>query len=148
MPDSSLLGRALVLGAVFGMRSMLGLALLAWFGGPGLGFLGAWWARGLTLLAASGELVGDKLPKTPSRLAPGPLGARVVLGAVCGALIFVRVRAPWWPGAALGAVSAVGGAIAGNRLRGLLVRRTGWPDFVFAVLEDGAAIVLGVWAVL
>jgi uncharacterized membrane protein len=148
MVDSSLLAHVIVLGAVSGMRSMLGLALLAWLGGPDLGWLSKLWVRLLLLLAAAGEIVGDKLPTTPSRLAPAPFIARVVLGGVCGALLMLRGQSTLWVGIGLGALSAAGGAVVGNKVRGFLGRKTGWPDPWFGAVEDVMAIVIGVWAVL
>jgi uncharacterized membrane protein len=56
--------------------------------------------------AAAGELVVDKLPTTPSRLAPPGLAARLVLGALAAGL-FARIRqAPCLAAAAIGASSA------------------------------------------
>lgn len=40
----------------------------------------------LTVLAI-GELINEKLPKTPSRKAPVPFAARVVTGALSGSAI-------------------------------------------------------------
>jgi uncharacterized membrane protein len=148
MIDSSLLAHVVVLGAVSGMRSMLGLALLAWLGGPDLGWLSNLWVRLILLLAAGAEIVGDKLPKTPSRLANGPFIGRLVLGGVCGALLMWRGHSTIWIGVGLGALSAAGGAVVGNKVRAFLGRKSGWPDPWFGALEDVIAIVLGVWAVL
>jgi uncharacterized membrane protein len=151
MPSSdgtTLLGHVIVLGAVTGMRSMLGLALLVVLGGPDLGWLSQVWARIVLVLAAAFEIVNDKLPKTPSRLATVPFIARLVLGGVCGALLMWRGHAAIWMGAGLGALSAAGGAVLGNRVRAYLVRKSGWPDPWFGALEDAVAIALGVWAVL
>ncbi len=127
---------------------MLGLALLAWFGGPDLGWLSKLWVRLILLLAAAAEIVNDKLPKTPSRLAPAPFIGRLVLGGVCGALLMARGQSVLWIGIGLGALSAAGGAVLGNKVRGFLGRKSGWPDPWFGALEDAVAIALGVWAVL
>jgi uncharacterized membrane protein len=148
MNDSSLLAHVIVLGIVSGMRSMLGLALLAWFGGPDLGWLSKLWVRVVLVLAAAAEIVNDKLPKTPSRLIPPAFIGRLVLGGVCGALLMWRGHSTEWIGAGLGAVSAGGGAVAGSKVRGFLGRKSGWPDPWFGALEDAVAIALGVWAVL
>jgi uncharacterized membrane protein len=147
MIDSNLLGQILILGAVTGMRSILGIALLAWCGPP-LGWLSSIWGRGVTGLAAIGELIGDKLPKTPSRLSPGPLGGRLVLGGIVGWLLTVPSHAPVWIGAPLGAAAAAAGAFAGNKLRAAAGRKTGVPDLYFAALEDLIAIGAGLFALL
>src|SRR3979490_571095 len=84
-----------LLGLVTGMRSMTAMAVLCWFAYRGdLSLEGTWesWAAKLltaiifTVLAL-GEFVGDKLPKTPNRIAPGPLLARVVFGGLVGAIV-------------------------------------------------------------
>jgi uncharacterized membrane protein len=49
--------------------------------------LGHLWAKGLVGLAALGELVGDKLPVTPSRLAPPSLAGRLGLAAATALLV-------------------------------------------------------------
>src|SRR5581483_952900 len=107
----ALLAHVIVLGAVTGMRSMLGLTLLAWLGGSGFGWLNAIWARLILLLAAGAEIVNDKLPKTPSRLVPMAFIPRLVLGGICGALLMLGGQQYVWAGAGLGALSAAGGAV-------------------------------------
>src|ERR1700733_10683496 len=84
-----------VLGMVTGMRSMTAMAVLCWFayrGDLSLGDSWASWAAKLTTaiiftVLALGELVADKLPKTPNRTAPGPLLVRVVVGGLVGAIV-------------------------------------------------------------
>lgn len=159
---SALYARAAGLGAVAGLRSMLPFALLAAAAnrvggfadgpfaadaGPPLGLLRS---RGALLglgLAAAGELVGDKLPFTPDRIAPGPLGGRLVIGALAGAALYRDAWRPPLTGAALGAVAAGGGAAAGFFARRGLGRATKIPDPIWAVLEDALAIGLGFLAV-
>jgi uncharacterized membrane protein len=76
--------RAATLGFVSGLRSMTPFALLSRLkkandpspAGPLDMFLTLPTVRLLTGLLASGELIGDKLPFTPSRLSTGPLLAR------------------------------------------------------------------------
>jgi len=148
MPDSNLVAHAIVLGAVSGMRSLLGLALLAWLGGPDLGWLSNFWVRVVLGLAAAAEIVNDKLPKTPSRLIPPALIGRLVLGGTCGGLVMWRGQATVWIGIGLGALSAAGGAVVGSKVRAFLGRKTGLPDPVFGALEDVVAIGLGVWAAM
>ncbi len=142
------MGHVVVLGVVTGMRSLLGLAMLAWLGGPDLGWLTKLWVRVLLGLAAAAELVNDKLPRTPSRLIPPQFIGRLVLGGVCGALLMQRAHATVWMGVALGALSAAGGAVVGAKVRGFLGRKTGLPDPVFGTLEDVVAIALGYWAAM
>ena len=159
---STLNARVAGLGAVAGLRSMLPFALLAAAANrvdgfadgpfatdaaPPVGLLRSRWALLGLGLAAAGELVGDKLPFTPDRIAPGPLGGRLVLGALAGAALYQEARRPPLTGAALGAVAAGGGAAAGFFARRGLGRVTGIPDPVLALLEDALAIGLGLRAV-
>ncbi|HZR57262.1 MAG TPA: DUF4126 family protein [Terriglobales bacterium] len=102
---------------------------------------------------ALGELIGDKLPFTPSRLGLGPLAARAVSGALCGSVIGTgKIGRPFRnkssdrnvssmaTGAALGALGAIGGAFAGFYLRRELNMRFAVPDPAIAFVEDLAAI--------
>ena len=76
-----------VLGGVTGLRSMTPMAVLCWFAYRGHlsvgGTWGQWTTKPVTVIVfvvlAVGELIGDKLPKTPNRTAPLPLFARVLL---------------------------------------------------------------------
>jgi uncharacterized membrane protein len=138
---------AVVLGVVTGMRSILALALLAWLAPP-LDWLSLVWVRGILGAAAVAELVADKLPKTPSRLSPGPLVGRLAIGATVGGLVMIKPHAPIVLGAALGAAAAAAGAFAGNKLRAALGRKTGARDLWFALGEDAIAIAAAVWALL
>jgi uncharacterized membrane protein len=147
MIDPSLLGLVVILGLVTGMRSMLALALLTSLAPP-VAWLSNMWAWGLTSAAAVGELVLDKLPKTPGRLSPGPFFGRLGIGGLVGGLLMVRPHAPIWIGAGLGALSAAAGAVAGNKLRAALGRKTGIRDRWFALAEDMIALGAGVWALL
>jgi uncharacterized membrane protein len=100
----------------------------------------------LTTLAAFGEMVGDKLPRTPSRLEDGPFVGRVALGAAAGSGVSVAFGRSRIAGAALGAAGAVVGSVAGHRLRAMAVQSTRTSDTVWALVEDGLAITLGLAA--
>lgn len=137
---------ALLVGVVAGLRTFTVPAAVAWaavagrlaLSGTLLAFLGspvaAWILAGLAAL----ELVGDKLPKTPSRKAPGPFVARVVSGAFCGAAV-------GWPtgqavpAAIAGALGAVLGTLGGYAARMWLAGRLG-RDLPAALLEDVVAL--------
>jgi uncharacterized membrane protein len=92
--------------------------------------------RAVILLAAAGEVLGDKLPQAPARTAPAPLGGRIAAGALCGALLAGRA------GAASGAAAAFAGSFACMHARKLIVDATGLPDPVVAVGEDVLAYTL------
>lgn len=86
--------------------------------------------RCAVLFAAAGELVADKLPSMPSRLARRGLTGRLLSSAISGQL----VGGP--AGAMCAAGSALASAVAGHTMR---ARSPGW---VTAVGEDGLAIAL------
>jgi uncharacterized membrane protein len=153
------LGPAAALGVATGMRTFTGAAVLALSqrGGDGSGvgvpavpsasagdeghllplMRSPLVAAGLGLAAAV-ELVADKVPGIPARIAPGPLTARALMGAALGWTVGRRgdrVAAALVGGAA--AVAAAGTAYA---VRRWLTREHGLPDFAVAVLEDAAAL--------
>ena len=86
---------ALLAGIVTGLRTAMALAALSWaaylgvlpLSGSWLGWLGHWLTPWLLTAAAALELVGDKLPSTPSRKVPPQFGARLLVGALCGAAV-------------------------------------------------------------
>lgn len=149
---SSLLWRTAGLAALTGARSIMGPALLSrqlrkyparQLGRSRLSFMqSSRTAKVLTLLAA-GELVGDKLPGTPDRISPPALIGRGLSGALVGATLATRQRQPRRTGVAVGVLSAVAGAYATFHLRKRLGQSTGFPDPVWAVLEDGLVITIG-----
>jgi len=127
------------LGAASGLRSQIGVATVVVRSDSSLpSIFRQPWTKGLLVAAAAGELVVDKLPTTPSRLAPPGLVARLALGALAAGL-FARTRnAPWLPGAAVGALSAAVAAKAGHDTRAQLARHA--PDPAIAVVEDALAL--------
>jgi uncharacterized membrane protein len=159
MPDSSpttaAYPRAALLGAVAGLRTQLPFALLARAAGrgelPGLvrgpfGFLRTRAARLGFGAAAIGEVIADKTPYVPNRIAPGPLAGRLVCGGLAGAVLARGRDRPISLGFALGAAGAVGGSFAGFYARRTLDRATGLPDAVWAVAEDLTALALARFA--
>jgi uncharacterized membrane protein len=143
--------RAAALGFVGGLRSMTPLALLSQLRSQGedgsssnlVGYLNSPAARIITGLLAAGELVGDKLPATPSRLSPAPLGGRIVIGALAGWILCQQTRQSPLVGALLGAIGAASGSAAGYYARSWLAKVTKWPDPIFGVVEDLTALGLG-----
>jgi uncharacterized membrane protein len=91
----------------------------------------------LTIFQA-GELVGDKLPSTPSRTALPPLLGRAGAGVLVGAAVSEGRRPV--ANALLGAGAAVAAAFVGERLRAAVGEKTGAPDALVALLEDAAAL--------
>lgn len=147
--------RAVTLALVAGLRSQLPLAILAaaanrgtfavHAGGP-LGLLRSRVTLVVSGLAAGGELIGDKLPMTPSRLAPPALAGRLCFGAMAGAAIVRNADRSILPGLLLGAAGAGVGSAVGYTARAFLDRATGLPDPIWGAVEDLAAIGLAIAA--
>ncbi len=144
-------GKALALGAISGLRSASGPAFvgraanrghmdldgtpLAFFGSPRL-------SKALTL-AQLGEIIGDKLPMTPSRTVWPPLLGRAVSGGLVGAAAFLSEGRHAATGAILGSSAAVAAAFAGENLRALAVEKSGLPNPGVAIVEDALVVFVG-----
>src|SRR5260221_8191993 len=89
---------------------------------------------------ALAELVGDKLPKTPSRKTPGPFVGRVVFGALSGAAICAGAQQSLVVGGLLGALPGDASTFGGYEFRTRLVKALNVPDIVIALLEDAIAV--------
>jgi uncharacterized membrane protein len=137
-----------MLGFANGCRTLTPIAVLCWFAYTGhLHVEGTWasWTASIVstivfTVLALGECIGDKLPQTPSRLAAGPLAARIVFGGLVGAIVVTSLHAPLVMGILLGALSAIGGAFSGYHLRRSLTIGHSLPDFPIALAEDAATI--------
>jgi uncharacterized membrane protein len=131
------------LGAASGLRSQLGIATVVVCSDPSLpSIFRQPWTKRLLVAAAAGELVVDKLPTTPSRLAPPGLAARLVLGALAAGLFAQTRQAPWLAAAAIGASSATLAAKVGHDVRAGLAHHV--PDPAVAVVEDALGLGLAV----
>lgn len=146
--------RPLLLGVVTGLRSQLGLAVLAWSEPAGkqdplvLRGLRSTPGRAALALGAAGELVVDKLPATPSRLQPQVLGFRLAAGAAVGALAAgTPDRRGLAVASAVGVAGAAVGSYAGAAYRKALPARTHTPDLPWALGEDVVAAGLAATAV-
>ncbi|QBD78696.1 DUF4126 family protein [Ktedonosporobacter rubrisoli] len=146
--------RAALLGFACGLRSLSPLALLDWSKkfkpNPSTKLeqiLNSPATRIATSLLATGELVVDKLPGTPSRLNIGPLLGRLSVGALAGVSICQRYRQMPALGLLLGAAGAWAGSYAGYYARTTLSKNSKLPGFAVGLLEDGAAYGLGLLAV-
>src|SRR5271170_4869328 len=118
MNTSLVLCLALAIGIIAGLRTFTAPAVVCWAAhlgwinlhGSHLAFLGSIITAVIVTLLAIAELVNDKLPNTPNRTTPGPLGARIVLGALSGAALAIAGG----QGALLGAILAIVGALVGT----------------------------------
>jgi uncharacterized membrane protein len=90
-------------------------------------------------VAAIGELINDKLPKTPSRKVPPQFIVRVLTGALSGAALGAS-RQSTFAGLVAGAIGAVAGTLGGSEFRARLGKAFG-KDLPAALVEDAIAIV-------
>ena len=135
---------ALLIGVVAGLRAVTPLAAIAiaaylgWidFSGTQVAFIGHIVTVIILVVLAIVELVGDQLPNTPSRKVPMQFGARIVLGALAGALL----PGGWIVGAILGAIGAVIGTYGGAEVRASLAKSFG-KDRPAGLIEDAVAVI-------
>jgi uncharacterized membrane protein len=140
--------RPALIGVATGARSFTGLAACArTAAGPGRvdRLLHHSRIRRALTSGAAVELLGDKLPVTPPRTQPPSLAARVLLGAVSGAIVSGRAGGARATGALAGAGSAAGWTLLGPRLRAAAAARLD-GDLRGALAEDVLAIALAVGA--
>lgn len=138
----SIITRAALLGLASGGRSTIGLAALAVSAGDSGSALTGRWTRRLAGAACLAELVGDKLPQTPSRLEPPGSIPRLVLGAVSGAVLAHR-EGNSRQATVAAAMFGLLGAAAGTRL-GAAWRKLGHANFGSdlpgAAIEDASCV--------
>ena len=131
------------IGALSGLRALSPIAVICWLGLlhrlPLTGwdsFAGSKVAAGLFSLGAVGELIGDKLPKTPSRLKQPGFSVRIVMGGLCGLLLAVAGSFSLIGGLLLGAIGAIAGSYLGYFARSRITGNFGLPDLPVALAED------------
>jgi uncharacterized membrane protein len=138
---------AFLIGVVAGLRALTPLAAVSWaarwgwlhLDGTWMAFLGFAATPYIVSVLAIGELINDKLPKTPSRKAPPGFIARIVTGAVSGAALCAASQS-LIVGLVVGVIGAVAGTLGGSEFRSRLVRATGGKDLPIALLEDAIAV--------
>jgi len=138
---------AFLIGVIAGLRSLTAPAAVSWAARLGWLHLENTWMAFLSFAAtpyiisvlAIGELIADKLPKTPSRKSPPGFITRVVTGALCGAALGAS-SASWIVGLVAGVAGAIVGTLGGYEFRVRLVKATGGKDLPIALLEDVIAI--------
>jgi uncharacterized membrane protein len=143
---------AFLIGTASGLRTLIGLAAVSWATHFGilsldhtwLAFLGYTFTPYILILMAIGELINDKLPKTPSRLIPPQFIARIVTSALCGLAIGLSGN-EMIVGLVAGIIGAVAGTFGGARARSLLATTFG-RDLPAALLEDAAALGIAAFA--
>lgn len=137
---------AAAIGAVSGLRSLSGPAILAEaanrnlvkLGNTPLAWLGTGSAARTSAILAVGELIADKLPFIPSRTKAGPLAVRAISGAMCGYAVCGKgqSKTAHWMSALVGASAALAAAWAGNAYR----RHVHLPPILAALAEDAVAV--------
>lgn len=141
-----ILGLALLIGVVAGLRAMTAPAAVSWaaalgwlpLGNTPLAFMGSAVTPWLLTVLALGELVTDTFPGTPSRKIAIQFGARLIAGALSGACIGAAagsLAGGLLAGALGAAIGTFGGAAFRDKLAGALRR-----DLPAALIEDAIAI--------
>ena len=145
---------AFLIGLFAGLRSLTAPAATAWAAHLGwlklerpLSLIGSVPSVIVFTLLAIGELVADKLPKTPNRTSPLGLIARIVMGGLAGACIASAGGQGTLLGALLGAAGGVAGCFGGYQARTRIVKALGKPDIYVALIEDIIAIAGSLWVV-
>jgi uncharacterized membrane protein len=135
-----------LIGVVAGLRAMTAPAAVSWAARLGwldlaaspLAFLGYAFTPWIMTVLALGELVGDKLPTTPSRKQPAPFGGRILSGSLCGGAIGAA-QGSLVIGAIAGIIGAVIGTHGGYAFRARLAKAFG-ADLPAALVEDAIAV--------
>src|ERR1039458_5561226 len=138
---------AFLIGVVAGLRALTPLAAVSWAARLGwlhlentwLAFLGFAATPYIVSVLAIGELINDKLPKTPSRKAPPGFIARIVTGALCGGAVCAASQS-LIGGLVAGAIGAVVGTLGGYEFRSRLVRAIGGREASLGLLRGGVVI--------
>ena len=135
------------LGAVTGVRSMIGLAFFSDRAegtskkqakdNPALALLRMPQAAPIIKVMAAGEVVMDKMPFMPARTDLVPLMGRAALGALVGAAIS---KDKWIQGGVVGALGAVISAYAAYHIRKTLHDDRHIPNVVLGMVEDAVVL--------
>jgi uncharacterized membrane protein len=135
-----------LIGIATGMRTMTPIAVLCWFAWLALLPEPGWavWSASLVsvimfTIFALGEYVGDTLPQTPSRISAFPLTARIVFGAVAGALAAHSIAEPISGGAIFGILGVLIGAFVGFYARRFCAKKLK-RDLPVALFESALAL--------
>jgi uncharacterized membrane protein len=148
MDTSSVLVLAFFLGVITGLRALTPVAAICWAAhwrwinldlSP-LHFMGSLVAAIIFNVLAIGELINDKLPKTPSRKAPPSFVFRIVMGALAGAALCSSAGDSMFLGALLGGLGAVAGTFGGYEARIRLAKALNASDMAVALFEDAIAV--------
>jgi uncharacterized membrane protein len=142
--------QVIALGILAGMRSMSAPAIASKMLGQrhsktlehsSLNFMQSDKTANILGVMALGELVGDKMPSAPDRIALPGVIVRGLSGAIAGASIYKASGGNLYTGAVLGSVAAVAATFGSFFLRKTMVKDLYLFDPLVGTIED--AIVLG-----
>ncbi len=148
MNTTSVFALAFAIGVIAGLRALTAPMVVSWaarlkwvsVAGTWAAFLGSAATPYIFTVLAIGELVNDKLPKTPSRKAPPSFAFRIVSGAFSGAALSAGASQSAAIGAVCGGLGALAGTLGGYEVRTRLVKAPHVPDLVIALVEDAVAV--------
>jgi len=148
MNTTSVFALAFAIGVIAGLRALTAPMVVSWaarlkwvsVAGTWAAFLGSAATPYIFTVLAIGELVNDKLPKTPSRKAPPSFVFRIVSGAFSGAALSAGASQSAAIGTVCGGLGAVAGTLGGYEVRTRLVKALHVPDLVIALVEDAVAV--------
>ena len=148
MNSNLVLALAFLIGVVAGLRAMTAPAVTCWaahlgwinLNGSHLAWMASIIAVAIFTLAAIGELVNDKLPKTGPRTAPPSIAIRCVMGGLCGAALAIAGGQGWVLGVVLGIVGTLAGTFGGYQVRHQIVSGLKIKDLPIALIEDVIAV--------
>ena len=151
MSSSTALVVVFAIGMIAGLRALTAPAVVSWAAHLGwvnlqnshLAWMGSTAAVAIFSILALAEIVNDKLPATPSRLAPPSLVIRSLTGALAGTALAIAAGQFVVLGIVLGALGALTGSFVGYYVRHGVVTGLKLADFPIALLEDAIAIGCG-----
>jgi uncharacterized membrane protein len=155
--SGQVLGRALGLGAVAGIRSMSAPALLSRAASRGdiegiegttFAFLASPRAARILTVLAVGEALADKLPFSPDRISPPGLVGRMASGGLVGAALFAAAQHRAAIGAGLGLLASAAASYPSYYLRVKTQERLGLPNWAVGLVEDALAEGTGLLALI
>ncbi len=145
--------KTIVFGLIAGMRTTYGLAILSHYmqkkqsvalRHSKLRFMQSPVTATLLTVLGAGECYGDKLPNTPARIKFQPLAARMLSGALSGAVIATDRRDDVKKGALTGSIAALTGSFAFYFIRKYLDKLPNVRDVYVGAAEDVLALSAGI----
>jgi uncharacterized membrane protein len=144
-----------LIGVIAGLRALTPSAVVCWsayfgwlhFAGTGFSFIDHTVTLVIFTLLALGEIVNDKLPKTPARTSIPGIIPRILFGAGSAAALAVSAGGGLVVAIILGIIGALAGTFGGYNIRHALVTKANLPDLPVALVEDLIAIGGGLFIV-